>query len=95
MKYYIICSCSDELPPPPPPPPKTIYMPLTGGGLTVFSREPMTNQEMIDALIHAPDSTVCYVPPVKPHAAETYFVECPTFQDLACDQYQLVHKGKA
>lgn len=95
MKCYVICSCSDELPPPPPPPPETIYMPLTGGGLTVFSREPMTNQEMIDALIHAPDSTVCHVPPVKPCAGETYLVECPTFQDWACDQYQWVHKGKS
>lgn len=91
MKFYVICSCSDAL----PPPPETLNMPLTGGGLTVFSREPMTNQEMIDALIHAPDSTVCHVPPVKPCAGETYLVECPTFQDWACDQYQWVHKGKS
>ena len=67
---------------------------MSGGGPTPFSRDILTNYEILNALLHSSSDDVSRVPPIKPHGGETYLLECPTSQDWACDQYQWVHKGK-
>ena len=68
--------------------------PLLGGGCPIYTTDPLTVHDILEALRNPDNSKVSDVPPIKPKAGDTYVIDSQTQQDWTCDQYQWVQVGK-